>query len=73
MWSQVRWQGTDTEGLPILVIKVAKACAECQGDAAEAVSEAVVGQVRCWPAAESSELLLFVPEAMIVTKHPRFP
>ena len=41
----VRWQGSDTQGWPILVIKIAKACAECQGPAAEAVAEAIISQV----------------------------
>lgn len=43
---QVRWQGSDTEGWPILVIKIAKACAQCQGKDADSVAEAVIGQVR---------------------------
>ena len=42
----VRWQGSDTQGWPILVIKIAKACAECQGSAAEAVAEAIISQVQ---------------------------
>lgn len=42
---QVRWQGSDIEGWPILVIKIAKACAKCQGDDAESVAEAVISQV----------------------------
>ena len=46
MGAQVRWQGTDAEGLPILVIKASKACAECQGSSAEAVGEAIIGQVQ---------------------------
>ena len=43
---QVRWQGSDSEGWPILVIKVAKACAQCQGKDADNVAEAVISQVR---------------------------
>jgi len=33
------------QGWPILVIRIAKACAHCQGEAATAVAEAVLGQV----------------------------
>lgn len=45
LYLQVRWQGSDTEGWPILVIKIAKACAQCQGSDADSAAEAVVSQV----------------------------
>jgi hypothetical protein len=41
----VRWQGSDNQGRPILVIRIAKACAQCQGEAANNVAEAVLSQV----------------------------
>ena len=46
---QVRWQGWDVEGRPLLVVKIARACEECSGPQAEAVAAAILSQV-CGPA-----------------------
>lgn len=46
MWAlQVRWAGWDTEGRPLLVLRIAKASEECSGAQAEAVATAVISQV----------------------------
>lgn len=45
MMYQVRWQGTNTEGWPILVVKIAMACAQYQGDESNTVADAIIGQV----------------------------
>ena len=42
---QVRWQGWDSEGRPLMLIRIARACDECTGDAAESVANAVISQV----------------------------
>ena len=43
---QVRWQGWDSEGRPVLVVRIAKASEECSGAQADAVATAVISQVR---------------------------
>lgn len=43
---QVRWQGRDAEGRPILVVRVAQACKECSSSRAEALGHAVLSHVR---------------------------
>lgn len=43
---QVRWQGRDAEGRPILVVRVAQACQECSSSRAEALGHAVLSHVR---------------------------
>lgn len=42
---QVRWQGRDAEGRPLLVVKVAQACQECSSTAAEELSHVITSQV----------------------------
>lgn len=42
---QVRWQGRDAEGRPILVIRVAQACQECSSIRAELLGQAILSQV----------------------------
>ena len=42
---QVRWQGWDSEGRPVLVVRIAKASEECSGAQADAVATAVISQV----------------------------
>lgn len=42
---QVRFQGRDSSGRPILVVRLTKACQECHGEQAEQVAEAVLSQV----------------------------
>lgn len=42
---QVRWQGRDAEGRPVLVVRVAQACQECSSTAAEELSRVIVSQV----------------------------
>lgn len=44
--SQVRWQGWDPEGRPLLLIRIAKACEECQDNNAGTVADAVISQVQ---------------------------
>ncbi|KAK9809766.1 hypothetical protein WJX73_004329 [Symbiochloris irregularis] len=42
----VRWQGWDHEGRPLMLVRIARACDECQdGDMAETVADAVIAQV----------------------------
>ena len=43
---QVRFQGRDSSGRPILVVRLTKACQECHGEQADQVAEAVLSQVR---------------------------
>lgn len=42
---QVRWQGRDAEGRPILVVRVAQACQECSSIRAEVLAQAILSQV----------------------------
>lgn len=42
---QVRWQGHDTEGRPLLVIRLARACKECQSHRIATFAEAIISQV----------------------------
>ena len=42
---QVRWQGRDAEGRPILVVRVAQACQECSSTRAELLGQAILSQV----------------------------
>lgn len=41
---QVRWQGWDSEGRPLLLIRIAKACNEMSGNTADAVADAIICQ-----------------------------
>ncbi len=48
-WSvrlQVRWQGHDAEGRPLLVIRLARACKECKSHRIATFVEAIVSQVQ---------------------------
>ncbi|KAK9842812.1 hypothetical protein WJX74_002768 [Apatococcus lobatus] len=41
----VRWQGHDTEGRPLLVVRLARACKECQSHRIATFAEAIISQV----------------------------
>ncbi len=43
--TQVRWQGHDADGRPILVIRLARACKECKSHRIATFAEAIVSQV----------------------------
>ena len=42
----VRFQGRDSDGRPILVVRITKACAECHGKQADQVVDAIMSHVR---------------------------
>ena len=54
---QMRWQGQDEEGHPLLVVHIGRLCNECQShELAQQAADALISQVQalCWPCGTSS-------------------
>ncbi len=68
---QVRWQGTDETGRPILVVRIGQACTDCQGGDADTLAQAIISQARIPASCHASFLhMLMLDMCRLVDSSP---